>query len=100
MLTWEVEYLATWLDKVQHNDPLPRLRCDFTEPMLLVELVDMGSQNRLLRVYFEGFVRPPWQPAQGVGLEDLWLEFPLAELDLAAASQSLRSQLERFPVRR
>ena len=93
LLTSEVLELADWLELIAAGalsvDDRP-----FIEPNLRFEV-----GNRALRIYFELESRPNWARADGAGLNDLWIELPLNELDLRAAASDLRQQLERFPLR-
>jgi hypothetical protein len=93
LLTSEVLELAHWLDSVAKGEVRQEDR-PFTEPNLRFEV---GSNA--LRVYFELESRPSWAKADGASANDLWVEFPLAEIDLGAAAADLRRQLEQYPVR-
>jgi hypothetical protein len=97
LLTFEVASLATWLDSLAVGVSVEAEE-EFTEPHLSFHLVQ-AEGGPALRVYFELEARPPWAPHDGAGARDLWLEFLLAELDLAAAASSLRAQLAAFPER-
>jgi hypothetical protein len=99
LTTWDVDELAVWFDRLRLRQPLVRPALSFAEPLLTLESVDAGSPSELLRVFIEGELRPSWQTEQGMYQEDLWIDFPLAEIDLQAATQSLRDQLAQFPVR-
>jgi hypothetical protein len=93
LLTSEVLELADWLDAVAKGNVAQDDR-PFTEPNLRFEL-----GGNALRVYFELESRPSWAKADGAGTNDLWVEFPLAEIDLRTAAADLRRQLEQYPVR-
>jgi hypothetical protein len=99
LLTYEAERLADWLEQVQAGkEQVPAL--SFLEPVLLFRLVKDVDGGRALRIYFEEFLRPPWAASTGEGSrQDLWLEFPLEDVDLAAAAKDLREQLRRYPRR-
>jgi hypothetical protein len=98
LLTYEVERLANWLDQlVAVWDG--NLICAFIEPCLCFERVVDTDGLPCLRIYFELEVRPPWAPARQANQGDIWIDFPLAAIDIPAATQSLRSQLQRYPQR-
>jgi hypothetical protein len=101
LLTYETARLADWLEAVARGaDPSPAI--SFLEPVLLFRLVNT-DQGKTLRVHFGNLINPSWRQLEGLGdpgaNPDLWLDFPLAETDLAAAAQSLRQQLKRYPDR-
>jgi len=93
LLTSEVLELADWLDTVTAGE-VRQGDCPFTEPNLRFEV-----SSNALRVYFELESRPSWAKADGAPVNDLWVEFPLAESDLNGAAADLRRQLEQYPVR-
>jgi hypothetical protein len=98
LLTEEVEHLAAWLDAVAAGDTSAN-ECGFTEPNLHFVVGSDTSGRGVLRVYFELESRPSWDRATAAGRKDLWLEFPLDELDLRKAASDLLQQSVRFPVR-
>jgi hypothetical protein len=93
LLTSEVAQLADWLDAVAKGD-VTEGDLPFTEPNLRFEVT-----GDVVRVYFELESRPSWAKVDGAPANDLWVEFPLAEINLGAAAEDLRGQLERYPVR-
>jgi len=99
LLTYEVAQLADWLQAIHDGESVePVIR--FIEPNLefhLTKTADGG--NKALCVFFQLESRPPWAKATAVGERDLWVEFDLTEIDLAAASRQLREQLQQFPQR-
>jgi len=98
LLTYELEHLARWFDSIGRGEPVqPDER--FTEPNLSFRLVEGGPEGKVLRVYFELESRPGWARAEKAPAEDLWVEFPLAEIDLSSAARDLRAALARFPQR-
>jgi hypothetical protein len=99
LLTREVAGLAGWLEGLQAGQADPAI--SFLEPALLFRLVEREGGERFLRVHFGSLVHPAWssEPGQPLQNPDLWLDFPLAELDLAAAAGALRDQLKKYPPR-
>lgn len=94
MTVQEGDFLVRWLEEVNAGRQPKHLYFDFLEPALVFELADI----ELVRVFIQDALRPPWQPARG-HTEDLWIDFPLDEIDLQAAIASLRAQLAQYPVR-
>ena len=93
LLTWEVQAIAEWFDKLA-SGTMSNLEQDFVEPNLSMKLI--GNK---LRVYFELECRPPWARSSYANLNDLWIDLDTAPTDLRHAADSLRLQLNRFPVR-
>jgi len=100
LLTREVASLAEWLELLPSGQADPAV--SFLEPALLFRLVQREGGERFLGIHFGSLVHPAWSNEPGLPLEnpDLWLDFPLDELDLAAAAASLRDQLKKYPVRK
>jgi len=98
LLTYEVARFAKWLEAI-HNGESVQPVIGFIEPNLEFHLVITDGGEKALRVCFQLESRPPWAEGGAVGECDLWVEFPLAEIDLAAASRQLREQLQQFPQR-
>jgi hypothetical protein len=97
LLTHEAIALAEWFEALAEGAS-PSGERTFTEPNIAFKLIN-GESGPTLRVYFEVEARPSWAPTRRAGSEDLWVEFPLSEIDLASAAESLRQQLEQFPQR-
>lgn len=98
LLNYEAARLADWLESVQAGTPAARA-ISFLEPMLLFRLVDNPAGGKALRVHFGAFVRPAWSAEGGAGQQNLWLDFPLDQVDLASAARDLRDQLKHYPQR-
>jgi hypothetical protein len=96
LLTFEAEQLATWMDRVAHAK-LPSDTCDFMEPNL--EFRALNIDRRILRVYFDLGARPSWAARGYVGTQDLWVEFPIEELDLKLAAREWHTELTKYPQR-
>lgn len=100
LTTWEVQELANWFDDVsqgQHENS----KLTFIEPALQFHFVrdevDVGNALRIL-------IDHRWPNGQLTGVftedtHDIWIEFPLATVDLSRVAYQLRKQLERFPER-
>jgi hypothetical protein len=98
LLTYEAARLATWLEAITPESPVGSEE-SFIEPCLAFSIVDVNGGGRALRVYFELECRPPWASSRAAGEQDLWVQFPLSELDPKAAARELREQLTRYPQR-
>ena len=98
LLTYEVERLANFLEQVSRNEKVDAEE-HFIEPNLKFRLLTPGSKDEKMRIYFELECRPSWAPSDTVGMEDLWVEFPVLEINLELAAQSLRDQLSIYPQR-
>lgn len=100
LLTYEVSRLADWLEAVAAGkETAPAI--SFLEPVLLFRLVDTPD-GRALRAHFGNLIHPSWRVLSGEPLgdnPDLWLDFPLAEIDLGAAGRELRQEVKRYPSR-
>jgi hypothetical protein len=100
LLTYEATRLADWLESLAKGTrAAPAL--SFLEPSLLFRQVEREGGEKFLRIHFGSLVHPGWAseaPAAGVN-PDLWLDFPLAEIDLTAAAKSLKAELKRYPRR-
>ena len=97
LLTYEVESLAEWFEKVRKGEKV-ETDIDFVEPNLSFQLYS-DLQGNYLRVYFELESRPSWATSDAAGMRDLWIQFPLADLNLLDVAASLRHQLALYPQR-
>ena len=99
LLTYEVARLADWLE-AQQTGAAKTPAVSFLELMLLFRVVEHSSEGeKALRVHFGAFVKPSWSSEGSAGQENLWLDFPLSQIDLAAAAKELRAELKRYPQR-
>jgi hypothetical protein len=90
--------LAAWLESLNRGAAAqPEL--SFIEPNLRF-VVGGPTGAPTLRVYFELEARPDWAPSDSADEDDLWVEFPLSDLDLSRCARSLRSQLSSLPAYR
>jgi hypothetical protein len=100
LLTYEATRLADWFTALANGErAAPAL--SFLEPGLLFRQIEREGAEKFLRIHFGSLVHPAWEsdaPAAGVN-PDLWLDFPLAEINLTAAASSLRTQLQQYPRR-
>jgi len=100
LLTYEAVRLADWLEAVSAGKETARA-ISFLEPVLLFRLVS-EEDRRVLRVHFGNLINPSWRNLEAHARPvnpDLWLDFPLDEMDLASAARDLRQQLRRYPNR-
>ena len=72
--------------------------CGFTEPNLEFRTL-LSIKRPVLRVYFDLEARPSWASNGSAGKEDIWIEFPIEELDLRSAARHWRAELSAFPQR-
>jgi len=96
LLTYEAERLASWMDAVSGGKALPAT-CSFIEPNLEFRAI-FGAQP-VLRVYFRLEARPKWASNKFAEKEDIWVEFPLDELDLRSTAREWRGELSAYPQR-
>lgn len=99
LLTWEVKYFAEWLAKIDRGEPVFSERRDFEESVLAFQLISNQGEERKLRVYLKCDARPPWNSSGFADDEDVWIDFPLSEIDLKVATNSLILYLREFPIR-
>ncbi len=99
MQTWEIARLADWLEDASRRRVAPFARLEFLEPSLAFEVRRVADGWVALRAYFELQLRPAWAWRGYVGEPDLWVDLAVATEELGVASESLRVELERFPVR-
>jgi hypothetical protein len=98
--THELHWLANWLDAVaEQRIPEQRRELNFTEPNLAFGVSQTSLGKTCLRVYFALESRPPWAPCQTTYDRDVYVEFPLDEIDVQRFSRWIREQLVRFPPR-
>jgi hypothetical protein len=97
LLTYEASRLADWLESLSRSDPSSKEE-SFIEPNLSFRKVESPTGCRL-RVYFELESRPSWAASNSAGEEDLWVEFPINELDMRRAAIALQEQLQIYPQR-
>lgn len=107
LLTWELDRLARWLERVAHGQFDRQPWCSFVEPNLefradpLPDAAGTPLGDRVqIRVFFELELRPPGRPSQAVGRRDVYLTFPLTREQLLASARALRDDARAFPVRR
>jgi hypothetical protein len=84
LLTYEGKRLASWMESIAEGEPVESI-CGFIEPNLQFRAV-LGVDLRVLRVYFELEARPKWAPKRAPK-DDLWVEFPVAEVDLRSTAR-------------
>lgn len=100
LLAHEVDYLADWLDAIRSGKQYsPALT--FLEPALLFRCLDRGENGKVLRIHFGNLVHPDWATNVMVSGKnpDIWLDFPIADIDVGELVRSLRDQLSKFPER-
>jgi len=97
LLTYEVSRLANWLDALT-QETSDSDEIGFVEPNLSFRVV-RSPASAVLRVYFELEARPHWIATPYAGLNDLWVEFEVRELELRRAARSLREELAIYPQR-
>jgi hypothetical protein len=94
LLAEELDRLVDWFEQAaQRNDAPATLR--FLEPDLAFQLSGVEPMQKILRVIFHHHLRPVWAPPDT--WNDLWVEFPVTNTDLARAAHSLRQQIGRAP---
>jgi hypothetical protein len=100
LLTYEVARLAEWLEAIDQGKPV-EYEIGFTEPCLWFRLAKTKLRGivKSLRVHFELELRPEWARSEQMRKRDLFVEFPISEIDLQQAASALRTQLSDYPQR-
>ncbi len=98
LLTYEVAELASWVDAVARGD-FGEMKLGFIEPNMRFSLVPEKGHPKAIRVTFGYETSPPSLQGTEDAHDGFAVDFPLADLNLPLAAQSLRSQLDRFPQR-
>ena len=100
LVTFEIERLADWLDSLSAGD-FRKPSLFFTENVLEFHIVEDSDNVRCLRVLCRDFVPEncPKVTARLIARDELCIDFELSEIDLGAAANDLRRQLEVFPQR-
>jgi hypothetical protein len=65
----------------------------FTEPNLRFECL-RNPEPAVIRVWFEGEVRPSWAPYEHWSMEDLWLDLEVPREQVRQAADALAHELE------
>lgn len=87
----EVRWLVRWLRKIARGQTPKEL--GFTEPNLRFECL-RNPQPAVVRVWFEGEVRPSWAPYEHWSMEDLWLDLEVPREQVRQAAEALAHELE------
>lgn len=95
LLTYEVRELAEWLCAVGSGRRDTR-EMAFLEPCLLFKVRSGDERTDELEIELSYEFRPPW--AKDIDQSAVIL-FPLNEVDLSSAADSLEHQLTRYPQR-
>ena len=98
LLTYEVKELADWFEAVATHTQTEN-EIGFTEPNLSFDLITHEGGAEYLRVNFAIECLPPWADRSGQRMEEVYIDFPLSEVDLHAAARSLTAQLALYPQR-
>src|ERR1044071_2081557 len=93
LLTYEMASLADWLEEISSGS---RSNPDqgFIEPCLEFHIKSDTCGEEILVVKFSHEYSPPWSRGKLDEDEEHYLEFPLTELRLEEAVESLRGQLK------
>jgi hypothetical protein len=94
--TFELAELAGWLRAVALGENTFD-EFEFTEPNLAFFL--SAQPVPTLRVRFAHESAPPWITDQAERIAGVFVDFPLAHVDVAAAADELRDALNDFPIR-
>ena len=93
LLTYELEWLCSWLEGVAARPNAEHEAEYFTEPNLEFHVIQRDEATTL-RVHLSHEASPPWTTATGVDLD-----FPLAINDLRVAADTLGGYLSKYPQR-
>ncbi len=98
LLTWELAWLHEWIMGVAVGRP-SHVEVSFLEPNLRLELRDGLGGSTVFRVYFELELRPPWAPADGAGMDDLYATIECSAQALHDFAEALGLQRKEYPSR-
>jgi hypothetical protein len=98
LLTYELEWLCDWLERVAADPVAEHPPEYFTEPNLEFHVIRSGGAASL-RVHLSHEASPPWIQDRADRLDGVDLDFPLPENDVRAAAKSLRACLSKYPQR-
>ncbi len=98
LLTWELEWIARWMESTAAGEPFDR-SLDFVEPCLLFEWIGRSGARTEFRVYVELECRPPWAKALGAPRKDCWVTLHADRSELGRAAEDARRQRSMFPTR-
>jgi hypothetical protein len=97
LLTYELKALGEWLRKVAEEDL--RERCiAFMEPNLAFGVLPATGKPETLRITLSHETAPPFMLGEERS-DGFAIDFPLAEIDLKAASDAILKQAKAFPER-
>lgn len=91
--TLDLPRLAEWLMELPQGVPSEN-PLEFTEPCLVFE-----APPGKLRVYFDLELRPDWNHRRTGGELEVWVEFPLDDIDPHTAARAIMAAASRFPYR-
>ena len=95
LLTNEVAALSKWLREIEQGNNKTD-ECEFIEPNLKFRL---SNDRENFFVYFELESRPNWMPTTYNFDDDLFVAFPIADVNLMLAAENLDHQLLNCPPR-
>jgi hypothetical protein len=104
LLTWEVEWLADWLEALAWRRRTDSGR-EFVDPLLAFRAAILSDELVHLRIQFGIGLYPlsRWSRAERhrppAHDSDVFVEFDLDSSQLYAASRALRAELSRYPAR-
>ena len=100
LFTWDVKDLADFLERIGRRKRKGKdLELGFVEPLLYFVYHTDLQRESFLEVFVGYELYPPWKNRVPDAPDGVWLKFPLSEIDLISAADSLRSQAIRFPRR-
>jgi hypothetical protein len=94
LLTWEVAWLAMWLDTVAETLPHAP-EWEGLEPKLRFQHLSSHGESVTLRIRARGRLAPLWTPRRA----GLVVDLTIPRVQVKAAAASLRAQLQLFPPR-
>ncbi len=97
VLTRDIPELATWFENIHYgNKTHPYFR--FDEPTLVFQRKKLSRNMSVIRVYIDYELLPERYRHQQ-SRKQIFVEFPIATIDLLGVAESLRSQLAKYPER-
>lgn len=97
ILTREIPPLIAWFRNIHYGNTTSEY-IGFMEPTLYFRRVKLSRNVTVIRVYIDYELLPKWYRGKR-GNGRFFVQFPIAQIDLLGAAESLGSQLALYPER-
>ena len=95
LLTWEVEEIINWFEKISNNENLNSNFLNFLEPNLEFELKSSENEKKIIRLFFDLESRPKSANDE----KDYFVDFELTNQEISTLKTNLKRELEKYPRR-